>query len=292
MRCAPLLALAIAGSAAAEPWVPLDGASLPALSGAAAAVDPASGEIFVFGGLDADWNLVATTWIRQAGTWELQAPPPDALEPRWHASMAYDARRRCVVLAGGIGHLARGLTDVWELHAGSVSWTPGAALPVDFTFAFRALHYGRYGAGSEDGRLSPLFVGYPNLVRGYDTGSFDASECGPNPNAACPVFDQLLGSKMLVGNAELRFPPFGALTGSRRNLYGPLPMELVFFADTGVAWTEDIKPSFLDGSRDFVSSFGAGARVNLFGYAVVEVDYVRPLDREGWHWQFNFTPGF
>jgi WD40 repeat protein len=161
-----------------------------------------------------------------------------------------------------------------------------------FTFAFRALHYGRYGAGGEDTRLSPLFIGYPSLVRGYDTGSFDPSECGPNPNATCPVFDQLLGSKILVGNAELRFPPFGALTGSRRNLYGPLPMELVFFADTGVAWTEDVKPSFMDGSRDFVSSFGAGARVNLFGYAVVEVDYVRPLDRTGWHWTFNFSPGF
>ena len=64
-----------------------------------------------------------------------------------------------------------------------------------FTFAFRALHYGRYGAGGEDARLSPLFIGYPNLVRGYDTGSFDASECGPNPNATCPVFDQLAGQQ-------------------------------------------------------------------------------------------------
>jgi outer membrane protein assembly factor BamA len=162
-----------------------------------------------------------------------------------------------------------------------------------FTFAFRAVHYGRYGRGGEDRRLSPLFIGYPNLVRGYDTGSFDARECGPNPNEECPVFDQLLGSKILVGNAELRFPPFGAISRSRRNLYGPLPLELVVFADTGVAWTEDVKPSFLDGSRDFVSSVGAGARVNLFGYAIVEVDYVRPLDRDrGWHWVFNFAPGF
>ena len=42
-----------------------------------------------------------------------------------------------------------------------------------------------------------------------------------------------------------------------------------------------------------MSSIGAGARVNVFGYAVVEVDYVKPLDRDkGWHWVFNFTPGF
>ena len=161
-----------------------------------------------------------------------------------------------------------------------------------FTFAFRALHYGRYGIGGEDERITPLFIGYPNLVRGYDVNSFDAREC---PRAdTCPVFDQLLGSKILVGNAELRFPPFGAISRSRRNLYGPLPFELVFFGDTGVAWTEAEDPEFLnDGPRKFVSSVGAGARVNLFGYAIVEVDYVKPLDRDkGWHWVFNFSPGF
>ncbi|MDQ5840567.1 MAG: BamA/TamA family outer membrane protein, partial [Chloroflexota bacterium] len=163
-----------------------------------------------------------------------------------------------------------------------------------FTFAFRGLHYGRYGSGGEDPRNFDLFLGYPNLVRGYDTGSFDARECGIDPNSSCPVFDQLLGSKILVGNAELRFPPFGAISGSRRNLYGPLPLELLFFGDTGVAWTEAQNPTFLsDGTRKFVSSVGAGARVNLFGYAIVEVDYVRPLDRnKGWHWVFNFSPGF
>ena len=37
-----------------------------------------------------------------------------------------------------------------------------------YTIAARALHYGRYGAGGEDRRLFPLFIGYPTLVRGYD----------------------------------------------------------------------------------------------------------------------------
>src|SRR5439155_26808458 len=46
-------------------------------------------------------------------------------------------------------------------------------MPASFyTFAVRGLHYGRYGGGGEDTRLFPLFVGYPNLVRGYDVGSF------------------------------------------------------------------------------------------------------------------------
>ena len=39
-----------------------------------------------------------------------------------------------------------------------------------YTIATRAMHYGLYGNGGEDQRLFPLFVGYPNLVRGYDVG--------------------------------------------------------------------------------------------------------------------------
>ena len=42
-------------------------------------------------------------------------------------------------------------------------------MPVSFyTIAARVMHYGRYGSGGEDPRLFPLFIGYPNLVRGYD----------------------------------------------------------------------------------------------------------------------------
>ncbi len=69
-----------------------------------------------------------------------------------------------------------------------------------FTVAARLLHYGRYGSGGEDQRLQPLYLGYPGLVRGYTFGSFDASECKPPPNApdSCPVFDQLLGSRIAV----------------------------------------------------------------------------------------------
>jgi hypothetical protein len=35
-------------------------------------------------------------------------------------------------------------------------------------------------------------------------------------------------------------------------------------------------------------------RINVLGFAVAEIDYVRPLDRpgRGWLWQFNLRPGF
>ncbi|HEY7613004.1 MAG TPA: BamA/TamA family outer membrane protein [Gemmatimonadales bacterium] len=164
-----------------------------------------------------------------------------------------------------------------------------------FTIATRLLHYGRYGSGGEDPRLQPLFLGYSGLVRGYTFGSFDASECHPpasDPNA-CPVFDQLLGTRMLVGNVELRFPLFGVL-GIGSGYYGALPLDFTVFGDGGVAWESGIEPSFAGGDRKPVFSAGAGFRFNLFGFAVAEMNLVRPFDRpdKSWVWEFNLQPGF
>ena len=163
-----------------------------------------------------------------------------------------------------------------------------------YTIAGRVLHYGRYGSGSEDARLALLFVGYPHLVRGYNYNTFSASECGPpTPTGGCPVYDQLLGTRMLVANLELRFPLFGAIRRGG-SLYGPLPVEGAVFADAGVAWVAGDDPSFLGGGREVVKSVGTALRVNTFGYFIFELDFVKPLDRplKGWHWMFNFISGF
>jgi Tol biopolymer transport system component len=161
------------------------------------------------------------------------------------------------------------------------------------TLAGRVIHYGRYGSGGEDERMTPLFLGYPSLVRGYDVNSFSAAECG-DVRGRCPVFDQLVGSRIGIANVELRVPLFGLF--SRRNLYGPIPVELIGFSDFGVAWTASDKAEFLggDGTRRIVKSYGGGARINLLGFAVVEIDVVKPVDRpqKGWTWVFNFNPGF
>jgi WD40 repeat protein len=162
-----------------------------------------------------------------------------------------------------------------------------------YTFAGRIMHYGRYGTGGQDERLFPLFIGYPNLIRGYDVNSFSASECVGGAPGACPAFDNLIGSRLLVGNLEFRFPllrPFGASQG----MYGPLPVEVAFFADGGVAWEPGDRPSFFGGERKPIASTGVTFRVNLMGFAIGQFDFVRPLDRpaKGWMFQFNLSPGF
>lgn len=161
-----------------------------------------------------------------------------------------------------------------------------------FTIAARLMHFGRYGPDADSGRINPLFLGHPTLVRGYDVGSFDARECIADANGDCPAFDQLLGSRVLVGNLELRFPLVGVFTGEFD--YGVLPVDGVLFAEAGVAWTGDVEPAFLGGERDIVRSVGAGLRVNAFGYLVMEFDAVRAFDRPDDNWRFVFAirPGF
>ena len=162
-----------------------------------------------------------------------------------------------------------------------------------FTLAFRTMHYGRYGSGGGDFRLQPLYLGYPSLVRGYDFGSFEARECIAEGTDPCPVFSQLEGTRLAIGNAELRFPLLGFFGGG---YYGPFPIEAALFADAGVAWNAGDKVSLSgNGDRELVRSVGAALRANLLGFVILEVDYVKALDRpqkKNWQWQFNFSPGF
>jgi outer membrane protein assembly factor BamA len=92
---------------------------------------------------------------------------------------------------------------------------------------------------------------------------------------------------------ELRFPllrPFGVSS----RMYGPLPVEVALFADAGTAWYANQRPSVLRGSRDGVSSAGVALRVNLLGFAVGEFDFIRPFQRpgRGWVFDFNFMPAW
>ncbi|HEU4566229.1 MAG TPA: BamA/TamA family outer membrane protein [Gemmatimonadaceae bacterium] len=170
------------------------------------------------------------------------------------------------------------------------------------TFAFRALHYGRYGKDSEDNRLGLIYVGQPWLVRGYESGSFDVTECTqpqstPTGTITCPEFDRLIGSRIGVANFELRIP----LLGTQELGLIPtsfLPVELAPFVDAGVAWTKNDSPTlaFKRNTTDRVPvvSAGVSARFNLFGYMVIETYFAKPFQRPnaGWKFGFQLAPGW
>jgi hypothetical protein len=158
------------------------------------------------------------------------------------------------------------------------------------TIAVRALHVGRYGADADSGRLSPLFVGFPTFVRGYDVYSFRAHDCDPG---ACIQLDDLEGSRLLVGNVEVRTPLVGMFKGQID--YGHVPADLIGFFDAGVAWRgSDSVPSASFSDRPWVKSAGVGVRVNAFGFAVIELSAVHAFNRPRDKWQFLFAlqPGF
>jgi outer membrane protein assembly factor BamA len=97
---------------------------------------------------------------------------------------------------------------------------------------------------------------------------------------------------MLVGNVELRLPalrPFGA----SRKMYGPLPVELALFGDTGVAWNHGEKPAAFGGTREGIGSAGLAVRVGL-GFLVAEFDVTRAFQRpaNGWGFGFRLMPGW
>ena len=176
------------------------------------------------------------------------------------------------------------------------------------TFAFRALHYGRYGSGADgiadDGLqvLQPLFLGQEAFVRGYDYNSIVESaavECRPptdSPNS-CPVFDRLLGSRIAVASVELRipllgFPEYGLLS------FPFIPTQISPFIDAGLAWNsgDEVNLEFVRNTPNRVPVFSAGvsARFNLLGFAILEAYYAYPFQRpdKGWHTGFQLYPGW
>ena len=119
----------------------------------------------------------------------------------------------------------------------------------------------------------------------------------PSTGSKAAIFRGLVPGGIAVVNAELRFPLIRAL------VIGPIgfpPIEGVAFYDAGVAWDNNSSPVFQRGAnglepdeRGILTSAGVGARINLLGIAVLEVDYVNPIDAaRGWHWQFSLQPGF
>ena len=168
------------------------------------------------------------------------------------------------------------------------------------TLAGRVMQYGRYGSGAGDDRLGILFLGYPTLVRGYDYGSFSTANCDPTlPISQCSeikVYNELFGSRMAVANAELRIPLTGPIGVFHTGSLVP-PVDLFGFVDGGVSWGRNpvtASDQKFNLNQYGVSSAGFGGRLNLFGFAVADVYWVKPFQRpgKGGYVGFDLSPAF
>ena len=196
----------------------------------------------------------------------------------------------------------------WRFTAASADWRRYLfARP--FTLAVRGLFFGRFG---RDADLFPQFLGNTELLRGYTAGSILNNEC-LNPSSSsngltgCSNLDQLVGSKIAVFNAELRFPLTRTLVLGFLPVGLP-PIEGALFYDIGLAWNG----TSCDGSpgscvvwnrsgqdpeiyRAPVRSWGGSIRMNFLGFVILRFDITKPLNRPehpGAYWTVSLGPTF
>lgn len=191
----------------------------------------------------------------------------------------------------------------------------------NLTVGVRGMHYGRYGLNADEqlqdgfGILNPLFLGFETFIRGYAFESFEPNECANGATQAdtCPSLSRLFGNRLALGSVELRIPFIGVEQYGLIN-FPFVPVELVAFADAGLAWDNpscfqdlgtsqticsDGGPPVLEWSRSSaervpVVSTGFSARANILGFMILETYYAFPWQRpdRGWHWGFNLAPGW
>jgi hypothetical protein len=167
------------------------------------------------------------------------------------------------------------------------------------TLATRA--YASVSIGPDETRFMK-YIARPDYVRGYDRNNMLFLSC-PLIGASsvnCSAVN-LLGSRVAVANAELRFPLI------RRVELGLLPIALpplegLAFYDVGMAWSKDQDvylgrpPSYDPNLQRFpLRSYGFGLRLNFFNYAILRWDYAVPLDQAGGRrgfWTWSLWPSF
>lgn len=159
------------------------------------------------------------------------------------------------------------------------------------TFAGRIYGYGRLG--NTNNQLYPIFIGYPYLIRGYEANSFYGNDGSRSSSENGFGIDQLIGNRIAVLNFEVRLP----FTGPEKLSVIPskfLFSDLNLFFDAGLAWDKGqtvdfgrkgppVDPSSSSGFNTNVKvpaySAGVSARVNVFGYFVIEPYMAFPFNR-------------
>lgn len=181
------------------------------------------------------------------------------------------------------------------------------------TLAARFYSYARLG--NSENALYPLYIGYPYLVRGFESGDFDQS--------GKVNLSDLMGSRTAVFNFEVRLP----FTGPEKLAAfksGFLFSDLNLFFDAGLAWSKGNKVVWSADDRPIVPltdrngqdligsdgqpvmgpdpnykipvmSAGVSLRINLFGAMILEPYYAFPFvktNSKTGTFGINFTPGW
>jgi hypothetical protein len=163
-------------------------------------------------------------------------------------------------------------------------------VPILFNYVTFATRFMASIAAGRDELRFPKWLGRPDFIRGYnreDLGSFNCTGLPSDDGSSCNSVE-LIGSRVALANAELRFPIIRRY-GARTNLLGGLPpIDGLFFADAGVAWSQNQTVSWnapanydFTLARQVLKSYGFGVRMNLFNIAIVRWDYAVPISRPG-----------
>ena len=176
--------------------------------------------------------------------------------------------------------------------------------PILFNFLTVATRFQTSLGIGRDELTFQKYIGNPQFIRGYDRQNFGSIGCSNNVFGGSSIGcsrTELLGSRVALANAELRFPLIRRIDLGLLPISLP-PLEGLAFYDAGVAWSRDQTVNFrraparydIESERYLLTSYGAGLRLNLFGFAILRWDYAIPLDvpdRKGF-WTWSVGPSF
>ncbi|MGQ0701714.1 MAG: BamA/TamA family outer membrane protein [Gemmatimonadales bacterium] len=174
-----------------------------------------------------------------------------------------------------------------------------------FTLATRLQYFGYHGPSDT---LARFWAGNPEFVRGYTWGSFNRNECaaGDGSPTGCDPIQQLIGTRLATGSAELRWPFFfGARVAT--SIFPAIEgvafydAALMFEGGTTVKLNREAGDDFYQ-VRAPVTSAGVGVRFNILNFLVLRADYAFPFQRPGFtegksffkkgYWTISLGPTF
>ncbi|GAC1656589.1 MAG: DPP IV N-terminal domain-containing protein [Gemmatimonadaceae bacterium] len=173
--------------------------------------------------------------------------------------------------------------------------------PIIFSYLTFATRLYAHIKDGRDETAIPSYIGRPEYVRGYDRDNFTYYNCaGLGAQRTSCNATRLLGPRVALANAELRFPVIRRLDLGLIPITLP-PVDGLFFYDVGLAWYrgDRILRSRPDVGDDLTTkyplrSYGFGIRMNLFNFAILRWDYAKPLDTpdQRGFWVWSLGPSF